>query len=70
MPEDPEYYKIVSSHNAASLEASVNPLIEDGWRPLGNIVITLVASRSSSYTDYTQALVQGRGTPQYKKSSR
>ena len=70
MPEDPEYYKIVSSHNVASLEASVNPLIEDGWRPLGNIVITQIVSRSSSYTDYTQALVQGRGTPLYEERSR
>ena len=70
MPTDSKYYKIVSAHNSASLEAAVNLLIEDGWRPLGNLVITHIASRSSSHTDYTQALVQGRGTPLYEERSR
>ena len=63
MPDATHNYRLVHDQNMDALEGEVDRLVDDGWVPLGNIVVTSFKRYGSTDPHglyFTQALVKQR----------
>jgi Domain of unknown function (DUF1737) len=49
-------YRICTSDKHAVLEQEVNKLIDEGWQPMGGVVVTRYEAARISYFRYTQTM--------------